>query len=272
MFAPGAARRVSASRLCSAAARLRGGAPDEEPLGKYLDSVEEAAEALRAGRLVAFPTETVYGLGGHALDAEVVSSIFTTKGRPRSDPLIVHVATAEAAEALVELCPASLTLMRRLMSEFWPGPLTIVAPAGAAVPSAVTAGSGFVGVRLPAHRRAVELLRAAGVPVAAPSANRFGHVSPTRPEHVMHDLGAPPIFVLRPESSGEAGAAAAAGEAAPAASAASGVACCDVGIESTVVKIDAAASELVLLRRGGVPESELVLLGGHFDDGGGRCD
>ena len=215
--------------------------------GEYVDSIDVAAEALRAGRLVAFPTETVYGLGAHAFDADAVASIFTVKGRPRSDPLIVHVASAEAAEALVRLDATALELMRRLMDSFWPGPLTLVAPACPELPPAVTAGTGFVGVRLPAHRRAAALLRAAAVPVAAPSANRFGHVSPTRPEHVMDDLGDHPIYVLRPEPPTAAAAAAAAG----------GARICEVGIESTVLKVDGTRRELLLLRRGGVPEAEL---------------
>ena len=158
--------------------------------GRYVDSIDEAAASLRAGGLVAFPTETVYGLGAHAMDADAVARIFTVKGRPRSDPLIVHVSTPEAAEELVRLDPAGLALMRRLMVAFSPGPLTIVAPACPELPSIITAGTGFVGVRIPKHARAMALLRAAAIPVAAPSANRFGHVSPTRPEHVMDDLGA----------------------------------------------------------------------------------
>lgn len=216
--------------------------------GQYIDSIDVAASALRAGKLCAFPTETVYGLGAHAFDGDAVASIFTVKGRPRSDPLIVHVASADAAEELVRLDADGLSLMRQLMASFWPGPLTLVAPAVPELPPAVTAGTGFVGVRVPDHRRAIELLKAAAVPVAAPSANRFGHVSPTRPEHVMADLGAHPIFVLMPE-----------GEAATTAgsSGAAAETCCDVGIESTVLKVDAVNRELLLLRRGGVPEAEL---------------
>ena len=204
--------------------------------GRFLDSIDLAAAALGEGRLVAFPTETVYGLGAHAFDAAAVARIFAVKGRPKSDPLIVHVPSAAVAEPLVMLDDAGRELMHQLMADFWPGPLTLVAPACPTLPPIVTAGTGFVGVRCPAHRRAVELLQAAGVPVAAPSANRFGHVSPTRPEHVMDDLGDHPILVLRPEP---------------------GDPPCDVGIESTVLKLDSANRELLLLRRGGVPEAEL---------------
>ena len=214
--------------VASRSLRVRGGAPvatahDEMPrLGRYIDSIDEAAAALRAGTLVAFPTETVYGLGAHAFDAAAIANVFAFKGRPASDPLIVHVPTAAAAEKLIELDPAGLALMRQLMADFWPGPLTLVAPACAALPPAVTAGSGFVGVRCPAHPRANELLVAAGVPVAAPSANRFGHVSPTRAEHVMDDLGEHPILVLRPGARADGADGADGGDA-----------CCDVGIEST---------------------------------------
>ena len=239
-------RRSTPSRLMTAPWRRSHGAVLSAPGGggRYIDSVQEAAQALRKGGLVAFPTETVYGLGAHAFDANAVARIFTVKGRPRSDPLIVHVPTAAAAEELVRLDADGLAVMRELIAAFWPGPLTLVAPACPELPSAVTANSGFVGVRCPAHGRAVELLRAAAIPVAAPSANRFGHVSPTQPEHVMDDLGAHDILVLRPE-------------VAPS-STATATECCNVGIESTVLKIDAAARELLLLRRGGVPEAELA--------------
>lgn len=168
-------------------------------LGVYLDSVSSAASALRDGQLVAFPTETVYGLGAHAFDANACARIFRVKGRPRSDPLIVHVDSALAAEPLVTLGSEGLALLRRLADAFWPGPLTLVAPANPSLPTEVTAGSGFVGVRCPNHSLALRLLSEARVPVAAPSANRFGHVSPTRAEHVMDDLGESDIFVLRGE-------------------------------------------------------------------------
>ena len=189
--------------------------------GRYAVSVEEAACALVAGQLVAFPTETVYGLGAHAFDTAAVCRIFEVKGRPRTDPIICHVPTQEAAERLVRLKPHGIALLRRLSERFWPGPLTIVARACPALPDEITSGTGFVGVRCPDHALALELLTAAGVPVAAPSANRFGHVSPTRAEHVMNDLGAHEIYVLR---------------------GAEGESCCEVGIESTVVKIDEEAS------------------------------
>lgn len=147
--------------------------------------IAQAAAILRDGGLVAFPTETVYGLGADALDAEAVRSIFIAKGRPANDPLIVHVASESAlAEVVAGIPPAALTLIKR----FWPGPLTLVLPRAACVPQIVTAGGETVAVRMPAHPVALALLQAFGTPIAAPSANRFGHVSPTLAEHVLADL------------------------------------------------------------------------------------
>ena len=148
-------------------------------------SVEHAAELIRAGRLVAFPTETVYGLGANALDADAVARIFAAKGRPMTSPLIVHVdSIAMARELAAEWPDAAEQLARR----YWPGPLTLVLPKRAIVPDVVTAGLGTVGLRVPAHPLALELIRAAGVPIAAPSANRFTELSPTTAEHVPEAL------------------------------------------------------------------------------------
>jgi L-threonylcarbamoyladenylate synthase len=148
-----------------------------------------AAELLRSGGTVAFPTETVYGLGANALDSEAVAKIFLAKQRPSWDPVIVHVEGRAMLERVAEV-PAGDEgrVVARLMEAFWPGPLTLLLPRTAAVPDAVTAGRPLVGVRSPAHRVARELIRMAGVPVAAPSANRFGHTSPTTAEHVLADL------------------------------------------------------------------------------------
>ena len=148
--------------------------------------IRAAAERLRHGGLVAFPTETVYGLGVHALDAEAVRRLFAAKERPANDPLIVHVASLSALEPLVSRVPASAPA---LGARFWPGPLTLVMPRADRVPLEVTAGRETVAVRIPAHPVARALLAAAGVPVAAPSANLFSRPSPTRAEHVMDDLG-----------------------------------------------------------------------------------
>ena len=149
-------------------------------------AIEEAAALLRAGRLVAFPTETVYGLGAHALDGEAVARIFAAKGRPASNPVIVHVADVDGARALAGQWPP---VAGALAERFWPGPLTLVVPKAAAVPDGVTAGGPTVGLRVPAHPAALTLLRAAGVPVAAPSANRSMEVSPTTARHVADSLG-----------------------------------------------------------------------------------
>jgi L-threonylcarbamoyladenylate synthase len=147
--------------------------------------IARAAAVLRGGGLVAFPTETVYGLGANALDAAAVARIFAAKGRPATNPLIVHV--AEAAEA-VRVAAAWPQAAARLADRFWPGPLTLVLPRRDTVPDAVTAGGPTVAVRVPAHPVARALIRTAGVPVAAPSANRSTQLSPTRPSHVLAGL------------------------------------------------------------------------------------
>lgn len=148
--------------------------------------IDRAAQLIRSGRLVAFPTETVYGLGANALDADAVRAIFAAKGRPGTNPIIVHVATLDAARELVREWPESAD---RLAASFWPGPLTFVLPKAACVPDIVTAGGETVAIRCPAHPVALALIRAAAVPIAAPSANRSNHISPTRAEHVLRSLG-----------------------------------------------------------------------------------
>lgn len=146
----------------------------------------EAADRLRAGLLVAFPTETVYGLGGNALDSDAVARIFAAKGRPPSNPLIVHVADVGAARALAAEWPAAA---ETLANAFWPGPLTLVVRKTDDVRADVTAGGLTVGLRVPAHPVALELLRLGGVPIAAPSANRSEEISPTTAGHVADSLG-----------------------------------------------------------------------------------
>ena len=151
--------------------------------------VERAAELLRAGRLVAFATETVYGLGADALSVTAVAGIFAAKQRPAWDPLIVHIASVDEIDRIA-LIPGELrSRVEQLATAFWPGPLTMLLPKAAAVPEAVTAGRPLVGVRVPAHPAAQALLRMAATPIAAPSANRFGHTSPTTADHVLADLG-----------------------------------------------------------------------------------
>jgi L-threonylcarbamoyladenylate synthase len=148
------------------------------------DEVARAAELLRGGGTVAFPTETVYGLGANALDPIAVAKIFEAKERPGWDPLIVHVSDLEMLSRVALASPAA----GALVLAFWPGPLTLLLPRTAAVPDAVTAGRPLVGVRIPRHPLALRLIEQAGVPIAAPSANRFGRTSPTTAAHVLEDL------------------------------------------------------------------------------------
>jgi L-threonylcarbamoyladenylate synthase len=149
------------------------------------NAIAEAAELLRRGGLVAFPTETVYGLGANALDSTAVRRIFEAKGRPAVNPIIVHVATVDQVPLVAADWPETAA---RLAERFWPGPLTLVLPKSPGVPDVVTVGGPTVGVRVPAHPVALALLRAAGVPLAAPSANRSSELSPTTAEHVLRGL------------------------------------------------------------------------------------
>ncbi|MDQ0285031.1 L-threonylcarbamoyladenylate synthase [Desulfofundulus luciae] len=182
---------------------------------------------LRQGGLVAFPTETVYGLGANALDALAVVRIFEAKGRPQDNPLIVHVADRETVNRLARRVPAGAG---RLMDVFWPGPLTLVLPAAPVVPRQVTAGLDSVGIRMPGHPVALALIAAAGVPVAAPSANLSGRPSPTTAGHVLQDLDGRIEAIL---DGGPAG----------------------VGLESTV--LDLTGDVPVILRPGGITREEL---------------
>lgn len=193
-------------------------------------SIEHAARLIRAGKLVAFPTETVYGLGGNALDPAAVERIFAAKGRPSTSPLILHVDSLEMARGLASVWPpAAQELARR----YWPGPLTLVVPKAPRVPDVATAGLPTVGLRMPAHPMALELIRAAGVPIAAPSANRFAGLSPTTAEHVRASLGDAVDYIL---------------DGGP----------CPVGIESTVLSPDPP----VLFRPGVIPLAELEAVTG----------
>lgn len=181
-----------------------------------------AARLLREGGLVSFGTETVYGLGANAFDPPAVARVFEVKGRPRFDPLIVHVPDRGAVAEVAEVFSETAT---RLADSFWPGPLTLVVPKRAAVPDLVTAGRSTVGVRVPAPEMTRRLLAEASVPVAAPSANPFGRISPTTAAHVAEQLGEAVDYIL---------------DCGP----------CRVGVESTVV--DVTEETPVLLRPGGV--------------------
>jgi L-threonylcarbamoyladenylate synthase len=157
-----------------------------DPDAPQAQAVAQAAAVLRSGGLVAFPTETVYGLGANALDAAAVARIFAAKGRPANNPLIVHAAGPAEAAAVAASWPECAA---RLAERFWPGPLTVVLPRNPSLPDVVTGGGPTVAVRVPAHPVAQALLRTAGIPIAAPSANRSSRLSPTRAEHVLQDLG-----------------------------------------------------------------------------------
>lgn len=196
------------------------------------DELDRAAAILRRGGLVAFPTETVYGLGANALDRLAVERIYAAKGRPSTSPLIVHIASLAMLDAVVAEWPPAA---QELAKHFWPGPLTLVLKKNPQVPGEVTAGLDTVGVRMPAHPIAAELIRRAGVPVAAPSANRFTGISPTTAEHVRRGLGDRVEMIL---------------DGGPT----------DVGIESTVLSL--AGGVPVLLRPGMVSQSAIEAIVG----------
>src|ERR1043166_7607429 len=159
----------------------------------FQQAIERASQRLRAGEVVAIPTETVYGLAANALDAKAVSRIYEIKGRPASNPLIVHVADLAMAQRCVAAWPETATCAAKA---FWPGPLTLVLERSEAIPTIVTAGGQTVAIRWPSHPFAQQLIRACGFPLAAPSANRSNEVSPTNAEHVRKDLdGQVPLIV-----------------------------------------------------------------------------
>ncbi|EAL68079.1 hypothetical protein DDB_G0278955 [Dictyostelium discoideum AX4] len=229
-----------------------------------LENLIEAGNKIKNGGLVAFPTETVYGLGANALDKDAVLSIFKAKGRPLTDPVIVHIIESEYALKLLKLTEKQKEIFQVLSDNFWPGPLTIVAKSSELIPMIVTAETGYVGVRFPNHPLAQQLIKHSGKPIAAPSANRFGHVSPTTANHVLDDLADSPITILNSINNNSS--------------------CdnkdiddnnnntkeeeeaCKIGIESTVLKI-VSDSELVILRRGGVSEKSLkCVINNKFKD------
>ena len=198
-------------------------------------NIIDAAAVIRSGGLVAFPTETVYGLGANALDAAAVAEIFAVKGRPRFDPLIVHIADPGQLTDVAESVPPLAT---KLIENFWPGPLSLVLEKQTCIPDIVTAGLTSVAIRCPAHELARRLIKTAGVPVAAPSANRFGAVSPTTAAHVIEQFGDEVPTVL---------------DDGP----------CSVGVESTVISfVDSPDGYPTLLRPGGIPLEDIEKITG----------
>ena len=193
----------------------------------YPENIQKAAEVLRKGGLVAFPTETVYGLGADAANPEAVCRIFEVKKRPAFDPLIIHVADIDQALPLWSRIPP---YAKALMKKFWPGPLTLVLPRSERVSELVTSGLPTVAVRMPNHEAALGLIRALGKPIAAPSANLFGYTSPTSAAHVAEGLGDGLDLILDGGS-------------------------CTVGVESTVLKIE--KDEGIILRPGGISAEAL---------------
>jgi L-threonylcarbamoyladenylate synthase len=197
------------------------------PLTVHDEEIKHAAALLRVGKLVAFPTETVYGLGANALDADAVARIFEVKGRPNTSPVIVHVSDWEMVTKVAASWPPAA---QKLAEKFWPGPLTLVLPKTAVVPDIVTGGLQTVGVRMPSHPVALALIRAAQVPVAAPSANRFTELSPTTAQHVRDGLGDRVDYIL---------------DGGP----------CEIGIESTVLSL--AGEKPMLLRPGRISRQQI---------------
>jgi L-threonylcarbamoyladenylate synthase len=195
--------------------------------------INKAKELLERGELVAIPTETVYGLAGNALDSEAVTKIFQVKERPQFDPLIVHVPDLDHAEKYAVSIPP---LARTLASNFWPGPLTFLLQKRAIIPDLVTSGLDTVGIRCPDHPLTRELLRELPFPLAAPSANPFGYVSPTTPMHVQDQLGEKIQYILDGGS-------------------------CDVGIESTIVGFD--GDDVIVYRAGGLSIEAIEKIAGR---------
>jgi L-threonylcarbamoyladenylate synthase len=197
------------------------------PSQKKTGIIGQAAEIIKRGGIVAFPTETVYGLGADAFNPIAIARIFEVKKRPYFDPLIIHIARPADLEKIVLNIPSKA---KKLIDRFWPGPLTLVLPKRQEVPDIVTAGLPTVAVRIPSHPIALELIELADCPIAAPSANPFGYVSPTTADHVRDQLGDQVDFILDGGS-------------------------CEVGVESTIVSF--VEGEPRLLRPGGIPLEEV---------------
>ena len=212
------------------------------------ESLEQAAQILRNGGLVAFPTETVYGLGADAFNAEALAKIFEVKNRPRFDPLIIHIAALDTFEKIADTSLLSEETRRKLFllaEKFWPGPLSLVLPKNEKIPGIATAGLPTAAIRFPAHEAAKTLISLAGGAVAAPSANPFGSLSPTRAEHVRDKLGDKVDMIL---------------DGGPA----------QIGVESTV--LDITGKSIKILRHGGAPKEEIEKLIGGVEENVSNAD
>ena len=190
-------------------------------------AIEQAAQIIKEGGLVAFPTETVYGLGANALDGLACEKIFTAKGRPQDNPLIVHVSDYDMLKTIVKSVPDGA---KELMDAFWPGPLTIVFEKSEAIAGVVSAGLSTVAVRMPSDPVALEIIAKSGVPIAAPSANRSKRPSPTKAQHVIHDLDGRVEMIVTGQD-------------------------CEVGLESTVIALD--GRQVTILRPGAVTKEDI---------------
>lgn len=198
------------------------------------ESIEYAASILKSGGLVAFPTETVYGLGASAFDTKAVARVFKVKNRPSFDPFIVHISDPLDIEPL---CTTISNKAYKLIEKFWPGPLTLVLPKSDKIPDIVTAGNKTLAVRMPSHPIALELIRQTGLPIAAPSANPFSRLSPTTAVHVESQIGSEIDLIINGGS-------------------------CSIGVESTVIELN---EEVTLLRPGGITIEEIEDVIGHVN-------
>lgn len=209
------------------------------------EGIASAASEIRRGGLVAFPTETVYGLGANIYNESSVNGIFHAKKRPLTDPLIVHIHSKEEIADIFDFSDdmsgsgtKARTVCDILAEAFWPGPLTMIYKAKQSIPLCISAGTGFVGLRCPSHPIALALLKASALPIAAPSANRFGHVSPTSAQHVLDDLGGEDIMVLQDDTETTGG--------------------CKIGIESTVCRVSRDGDSISILRCGAITSSDIT--------------
>jgi L-threonylcarbamoyladenylate synthase len=212
-------------------------------------NIFECSQYLKNNGLVAFPTETVYGLGANALNNEAVSDIFKIKERPKTDPIIVHIHDLNQIHDLIDISEDNFIVVKKLADNFWPGPLTLLLKASKNIPNIVTADTGLVGIRIPNNEIALKLLRESNLPIAAPSANKFEHISPTKSFHVEYDFKDnhcldKPLYILEDSSKDLIN---------------------KIGIESTIVKIDFKSEIFKILRPGYITVNDITQLNiGNF--------